>query len=122
MSVNTQIITGTIVHGQPSGNYDGSSLLFNTNAARAVGYYLGQGSLQIVTISVLNFQGHIVIQGTLSEDPANAAWADIYEFGSDDNSDLSQVSSTDVPGNFAWMRAQIRDFAAGTVTYIRINY
>jgi hypothetical protein len=122
MSVNTQVITGTIVHGQPSGNYDGSSLLFNTDAARAVSYYLGQGSLQIVTISVLGFQGHIVIQGTLSEDPNNAAWADIYDFGLDGSTELSQVSSTDVPGNFTWMRAQIRDFEAGTVTYIRINY
>ena len=59
MSTTTVIVLGTTVNGTPSGNYDGSSLDFVSDAAKSVGYYRGQGSLQTLIIQVTAFDGII---------------------------------------------------------------
>ena len=53
MNVNTLTILGYTQHGVPSGNYDGSSLEFDSDGAKGVGYYRGQGSIQTVYHSAI---------------------------------------------------------------------
>jgi hypothetical protein len=125
MSTTTVTVLGTTVNGTPSGNYDGSSLDFVSDAAKSVGYYRGQGSLQTLIIQVTAFNGIIKIQGSLDEDPSGidsqVGWSDIYTY------DAAGESRTDyhpenLVGNFAWIRAIISDFEAGTINTITTTY
>jgi hypothetical protein len=125
MSVNTITVLATTVHGTPSGNYDGSSLDFVGDAAKAVGYYRGQGSLETLIIQVTGFDGTIKIQGSLDETPTSIdsqiGWSDIYTY------DAAGETRTDyhpqnITGNFAWIRAVITNFESGTIDSITTTY
>lgn len=122
MSLTTFTLIPYTINGQPSGNYDGSSLDFAGDAQRAANYYNGQGISQTIDIAVTNFQGVIVIQATLDSDPENTNWVDIYEYG-----DASSIIITDhhpevLPGKYTWIRAKVLDFTNGTINLITINY
>lgn len=125
MTVNTQIILSNTVHGTPSGNYDGSSLTFVSDAAKAVGYYRGQGSIETVFIQVTGFDGIITLQATLDEDPSTIdselGWFDVYTY------DAAGETRTDyhpavLTGNFTWIRAVVTQFEAGTINSITTTY
>jgi hypothetical protein len=125
MSVNTVTVLATTVHGTPSGNYDGSSLDFIGDAAKAVGYYRGQGSLETLIIQVTGFDGIIKIQGSLDEEPrgidSQLGWSDIYTY------DAAGETRTDyhpenLIGNFSWIRVVVTDFEAGTINSITTTY
>ena len=122
MSTNTLSILDTTVYGIASGNYDGSSEDFYSDAARAVGYYLGQGSLQTAIIQVLGFTGDITLQGTLNTDPTAAVWNDLYLYGSDSSTTVTDYNPETIMGNFTWMRARITNFSDGTIVGITITY
>ena len=72
----TATILGTTVYGTASGNYDGSSQDWASNAAQAANYYRGRGSVQTVTIDMSGFEGVIVLEATLDADPNSATWFD----------------------------------------------
>lgn len=120
MSTNS-IILGLTQHGVPAGNYDGSSQNFDSDGAKAVGYYRGLGSIQTVYQRITGFQGVITLQATLDQNWEDANWVDVNVFG-----DASTVSSGVYPvtltGNYTWMRAHITDFSAGTIDSITITY
>lgn len=115
------IILGLTQHGVPAGNYDGSSLDFDSDGVKAVGYYRGLGSIQTVYQRITGFQGVITLQATLDQNWEDANWVDVNVFG-----DASTVSSGVYPvtltGNYTWMRAHITDFSAGTIDSITITY
>jgi hypothetical protein len=121
MNFTTETILDTTTYGIASGNYDGSSNDFNSNAVIAVNYYAGQGSIQTVTIQVTGFDGKIVLQASLNDTVESAKWFDVYEYGHDSSprTDYHPVSLT---GNFVWMRANITNFDAGTINSISISY
>ena len=121
MSITNLTILGTTTYGTPAGNYDGSSLSFVSDAEKAVNYYQGQGSIQTVTIRVQDFPGIITLQATLDQDPATAAWFDVYTYG-DGSSAVTDHHPVALTGNFAWARAAVSDFTAGTIEYIKIAY
>lgn len=125
MTTTTLTILDRTVYGQASGNYDGSSADFNSDAAKAVGYYLGQGSIQTVYIRVTGFLGEITLQGTLNDDPnsdqAVLQWVDLDTFG-DPNVATSGVHPITVVGNFTWIRARVTSFDGGTIDSITITY
>ena len=125
MSVNTQTVLSTTVYGTPSGNYDGSSLDFVSDVAKSVGYYRGQGSLQTLIIQVTGFAGTIKIQGSLDEDPtgidSQIGWFDVYEYG-DISSTITDYHPQNIIGNFAWIRAVVTAFEAGTINSITTTY
>lgn len=121
MSITNLTILDTTTYGVPSGNYDGSSLAFVSDAEKAVNYYQGQGSIQTVTIRVQDFPGIITLQATLDENPASVAWFDVYTYG-DGSSPMTDHHPVALTGNFAWMRAAVTDFSAGTIEYIKIAY
>lgn len=120
MSQNTQTILSTTVHGTASGNYDGSSLAFDSNGTQAVGYYAGLGSIQTVTIRVSGFQGRITLQASLNDTLETAVWFDVYEYLATDP--ITDYHPESLLGNYVWIRAQITDFEAGTIDSITITY
>lgn len=117
----TLTILAVTQHGVPAGNYDGSSLDFDSNGAKAVGYYRGQGSIQTVYQRITGFQGIITLQATLDQDWETANWVDVNVFG-DDSTISSGVYPVSLTGNYTWMRARITDFVAGTIDSITITY
>lgn len=120
MNFTTETILDTTTYGIASGNYDGSSNDFNSNAVIAVNYYAGQGSIQTVTIQITNFVGKITLQASLNDTVESAKWFDIYEYEHvSPRTDYHPVSLT---GNFVWMRANVTNFDAGTINSISISY
>jgi len=121
MNVNNLEILSLTQHGVPSGNYDGSSLDFNSDGAKAVGYYRGQGAIQTVYQRITGFQGVITLEATLDQTWEAARWVEVNQF---DNSlaPASGVYPVSLTGNYTWMRARVTDFVAGTIDSIILNY
>jgi len=117
----TQTMLSNVVYGQASGNYDGSSQLFYSNAVPAANYYAGNGSIQTLFYNLSGFIGTITIQATLNDLPDQAQWVDISERGDAVTPDTGLTSST-VTGNFSWIRARVEDFDAGTITSVYVVY
>lgn len=125
MSINTVTLLPLTQHGVPSGNYDGSSQDFAGDPQKAANYYRGRGSLQTVRIDVSNFIGAIAIQATLDADPVTARWFDTFVWGDDSaNSDGSTTTmfSTNINGNFVWLRALVTNFQYGSIDQVTASY
>ena len=121
MMITTQTILDTTTYGVPSGNYDGSSMEWFSDAAKAADYYRGRGGLQTIRFDLTDFQGKLTLQGTLSADSPNANWFVTYEL------DASVVPATGIvpttiTGNFTWMRLEITEFQAGVINSVTITY
>ena len=121
MTLNNETILDTTVYGQASGNYDGSSQDFYSDAVRASNYYGGQGAIQTADIRVTNFVGTITLQATLADQLGQAAWFDVAEYG-DSSSAMTDYYLITVTGNFTFMRARITGFDAGTINSITLTY
>ena len=121
MTVNNLTLLDSTVFGEPSGNYDGSTNYFYGDPVKAVGYYRGQGSIETATIRVEEFEGIITVQATLNEDPALAAWIDIYEYSSASGT-ITEIHPVTVTGNFCFMRVYITEFNSGTIGPITLTY
>jgi hypothetical protein len=117
----TQTMLNSVEYGQASGNYDGSSQLFYSDAVPAANYYAGNGSIQTLFYNLSGFVGTITIQATLNDLPEQAKWFDISERGDALTPDSGLTSST-VTGNFSWVRARVEGFDAGTITSVSIVY
>lgn len=123
MTVNTKTILGTTVYGVPSGNYDGSSQDFVSDAAQASAYYLGRVGVQTVIFRVTDFSGQIVLQGTLDDEPTTSSWSTLYEYGeSSTASVITDYHPVGITGNFTWLRAQVLAFDAGTIDSVTAIY
>lgn len=118
--ITTKTILDTTVYGEPSGNYDGSSLEWFSDAQPAANYYRGRGNAQTVSIRVTDFQGQLVIQSTLDSDPLTASWFDVYDY--DRTSSTTDYHPVNIPGNFTWMRVKVVDFSAGTIDSVTVSY
>jgi hypothetical protein len=67
------------------------------------------------------FVGIITVQATLNDLPDQAQWFDISERGDGSTADTGVTTST-VTGNFSWIRAQVEEFDAGTITAVSVSY
>ena len=122
MKTTTLQILPTTTYGTPSGNYDGSSLDWSGERQQAANYYSGYGDLQTIAFYLQNFQGLIKIEATLDSDPTtDAQWFKVYEF-SNLNSQVTRNFSTNITGNFTWVRANVEGFVAGTITDVSMSY
>jgi hypothetical protein len=110
-----------VVYGTASGNYDGSSQLFFSNAVPAVSYYAGNGSIQTIRYELTGFVGIITVQATLNDLPDQAQWFDISERGDGSTADFGVTTAT-VTGNFSWIRAQVEAFDAGIIQAVTVSY
>jgi hypothetical protein len=117
----TVTVLNNVVHGIASGNYDGSSQLFYSNAVPGASYYAGQGNLQTITYQLTGFIGIITIQATLNDLPDQASWVNIGTRGDGITPDSGTTAST-VTGNFSWIRAQVEGFDAGTIQAVTVSY
>ena len=119
--ITTKTILGTTVYGTPSSNYDGSSQDWASDPQEAANYYRGRGSLQTVLIGVTDFVGEIVIEATLDSVAETAVWFETHTYG-DLNNPVTGIHSTNIQGNFVWMRARVVGFDAGTINSVTISY
>lgn len=117
----TYTMLGTTVYGTPSGNYDGSSQDWVSDAVRAADYYRGYGGLQTITFTVSNFIGIIHLEATLDPNPGSAAWVNTYSIG-DRSTILTDRHPASIVGNFTWMRLRVELFDAGTINSVSITY
>ena len=118
----TYTILDSTEHGVPSGNYDGSSLDWASDAVQAADYYRGRGSsTQTVTFSLDQFQGRIILEATLDTEPTDAAWFETFRIG-DPETPLTDYHPETILGNFVWVRARVELFESGTINYVNITY
>jgi hypothetical protein len=122
MKTTTLALLPTTTYGTPSGNYDGSSEDWSGDRQQAANYYGGFGSLQTIAFYLLNFQGRIRIEATLDSDPVtDSAWFRVYNFDSTSTATTNNFSEN-ITGNFAWIRANVEEFTAGTITRVVMSY
>lgn len=121
IAYTTQTLVGNVVHGVPSGRYDGNSTAFVTTAVPAANYYGGQGAIQTLLCDVANLQAVITVQATLNDLQESAPWFDITTFGNASNA-VTTVTSNTVIGNFTWIRAEITEFTAGNINLLTVAY
>ena len=119
--ITTETILATTTYGVPSGNYDGSSQDWFSDAVQAADYWRGRGSAQTVFFRVTDFQGTIKITATLDTLPDTADWFEIYNYTSG-GSPLSDYHPVTLPGNFVWLRAEIQGFDGGTIDSVAVSY
>ena len=121
MNVNNLTILGLTQYGVPSGNYDGSSMDFDSDGAKGVGYYRGQGAIQTVYQRITGFQGVITLQATLDQNWETANWVDVNTFDCS-SSPVTTYLPVTLTGNYTWLRAKITDFSAGEIVSIIVVY
>ena len=122
MKTTTLQLLPTTRYGTPSGNYDGSSLDWSGEEQKAANYYGGFGGLQTLAFYLNGFQGLIKIEATLDSEPTvDSEWFKVYEFDSRDSATTDNFS-TNVTGNFTWIRANVELFEAGTITKLMLSY
>ena len=117
----TQALLTAVTHGTPSGNYDGSSQDWFSDAVKAADYYRGRGGVQTIGFRVTGFQGTITIEATLDMDPDSAAWFSTLTYG-DASTVITQTLSESVVGNFTWLRARVEHFESGTINTVTVTY
>ena len=85
----------------------------------AASYYNAGSNLQTVIWNLYQFTGELNIQATLVENPTETDWitVDIQNCET-----VTQVSYTNISGNFVWMRAKITNFSNGLVNYVQLSY
>lgn len=125
MRTEDLILLPLTIYGVPSGNYDGSSDVdFSGDEKKAASYYrrISGGSTQSVRFQTDEFEGSIVIQASLDEVPTqDSDWFDVYTFPPDSSATTADLSVS-ITGNFAWIRADVRDFVGGTITLVTLTY
>jgi len=112
---STQILVDAVTYGTASGNYDGSSQDWFSNAVPAANYYGGQGALQTITYQLQNFVGVITMEATLNDARESAPWFEVATYGDGSTVDTGTIP-VNVVGNFTWLRANISSFESGTIT------
>lgn len=117
----TQTLVDNVTYGSASGNYDGSSQDWYSNAVPAANYYGGQGSLQTITYQLQDFVGIITIEATLNDEQLSAPWFEVATY-SDGITVETGTIPVNVAGNFTWLRAQITGFNGGTIQAITVAY
>jgi hypothetical protein len=120
-SYTTQTLVSNVTYGVPSGNYDGSSQDWVSNAVPAASYYGGQGSLQTITYRLQDFVGIIKIEATLNDSKDSAPWfeVDVYDSAS---GAVTVYHPVNVVGNFTWLRARVTSFDSGTINFVTASY
>jgi hypothetical protein len=119
--ITTETLLTAVTHGTPSGNYDGSSQDWFSDAVKAADYYRGRGGVQTIGFSVSGFQGTITIEATLDTDPDSAAWFNTLTYGNASTVTTQSISES-VVGNFTWLRARIEHFDAGVINTVTATY
>ena len=103
-------------------------------------YFGTTDGLHTVMIDLAGFLGTIKIQGSLADDPSDTDWFDVQLNDGELNVDTTgkvteiivesityfDIAETSIKvynttGNFVWLRANISNWTAGTITRIEMN-
>ena len=125
----TTLIPST-TNGTATGNYDGSSTWFFSDAAKGDGFYGYSDGLHTASWQLTDFTGKITIEASLVETPVSTDWFDVTLVDpAGTASGTIQTYTTEsshkaynFTGNFVNVRASITDFTAGTINKLRFNY
>lgn len=85
----------------------------------AASYYLGNKDTQTLLWNLTGVSGKIIVQASLVDNPLGTDWFIVHTI---EASNLTQISYTNIQGNFVWMRAQINLFTQGTIQSIKVSY
>ena len=122
MTITTQSILTNVEYGTPSGNYDGSSQDWASDAVKAANYYRGQGNIQTLAVRTTNFEGDIILEATLDADAQTATWFTTETYGDGSTAPLTNYHVFTIIGNFTWMRVGVEAFSGGTINSVTIAY
>ena len=119
----SQTLIPLTICGQPSGNYDGSSLDWVGNMAKGANYYRSS-SLSTVFINVEGFAGLITIQGTHDQNPDyTSTWTDLASYGDiEDITTYTDYHPIPIVGNYTWLQARIQNFVSGEIKAVTVLY
>jgi len=86
---------------------------------QAASYYMGNKDWQTVTWNLIGVTALISIQATLAENPTENDWFTVYNISCNT---LTQLSYTNIQGNFVYMRAIVSGFNVGIIQHIKVSY
>lgn len=111
------------IYNQPSGNYDGSSLDWQGDPAKAANYYR-TSSYSTVYVNVEGFRGLITIQGTHDQIPTfDSTWTNIIAYGDITDTEVyTDYHPLVIIGNYAWIRAAVQNFTSGEIKAVTAHY
>jgi len=89
--------------------------------SKAAGYHSIAGGAHTAVYSVDNFNGIIILQGTLVEKPGNNDWVDILDTLFDTSDSTNMPDAVNFNGNFVWVRAKYL-LINGTISKIQYNF
>lgn len=93
----------------------------NDSGFHTVMYVPAPFKVQTMPGQPINFDGSIVIQATLEEDPAEEDWVTLEETRSVINQDNYKNELRNFLGNYVWIRAKVT-VSSGVLQQIFINY
>jgi len=125
--MKTEILLPQTVYVNPG---DGSAYNVTGNSYPASSYYLGNGNLQTLNLSLTNLVGTVSVEATLASTPTDSDWFEVYSVtanvwditNSTHVNNANLVTYVNVPGNFVYSRATINNFQNGIVNYVRMSY
>lgn len=121
-----------------SSSYTDSATL-QSDKVKGDGYYGMSDGLHTIMIDLNGFIGSIKIQGSLAQEPTEADWfmieldrgavsldttgkaSALVETSLTYTSAETSIKSYNATGNFVWIRADISDWSAGTISRIELN-
>lgn len=105
----------------PQTTYNGASTITG-EAKTAASYYLGNRNIQTVSWSLTSFNGILLIQATLVENPSGTDWITVYNVTDGKSLPLTENSFTNVEGNFVWIRAQVNQYVSGIIRNVKVSF
>jgi hypothetical protein len=106
----------------PQTSFNGSNYLIRGAKQPAASYYLSGANLQTITWNLTSVTGTLTIQASLVNSPNESTdtdWFTVYTF-SDEM--LTEISYTNITGNFIWIRAKISSFTNGVIQNVKVSY
>jgi hypothetical protein len=86
------------------------------------GFYGYSDGLHTIAHYISAFEGTLVVQGALTDDPVETDWVTLDTRFGDSGTPLTENATYNFTGNFVWIRAKITDFEQGTITKIQLNH
>jgi len=122
MSFSIVQLLPTLSFGTGAGPYDGVSPDFTGVPAKASSYYrrLYTGT-QTVSYNLLNFDGEVIVMGTLVENPTETDWVSLHTIDAI-GVPLTETSFVTLTGNYVWFRVSVNQFVAGNINQLDLTY
>jgi hypothetical protein len=117
----SQTLLSNVVQGAASGNYNGTTVPFYSNAVMG-DVYRGDkhGVHTFAYFATSTFSGSIAIQASLVAQPTSSDWVTLSSTRITITPGSSVTETRTYTGNVLWIRAVVETFTAGTI--IKVQY